>query len=67
MKQMNKILFVGDKPSSKNIDANQAFLGTQSHKRLLRLIIPFDGKFNIDYGNSHTEQLIEEIKKWSEG
>lgn len=32
------ILFVGDSPSSKNIDKNKAFIGTQSYKVLSKWI-----------------------------
>ena len=32
------IIFVGDKPSSKNIDPKVPFVGTQSYKRLLEWI-----------------------------
>lgn len=32
------ILFVGDKPSSKNLDQKVAFVGTKSHTRLLKWV-----------------------------
>ena len=41
---MEKIVFVGDKPSAKNIDPNVPFVGTQSYKRLLDWIF----RMNID-------------------
>lgn len=36
------IIFVGDKPSKKNIDPNIPFVGTQSYKRLLEWIWQMD-------------------------
>ncbi len=41
---MEKIVFVGDKPSDKNLDPNIPFVGTQSYKKLLDWIF----KMNID-------------------
>lgn len=37
-----KIVFVGDKPSSKNLDSNVPFVGTQSYKVLLQWIWEMD-------------------------
>lgn len=36
------IVFVGDQPSSKNIDPNVPFVGTQSYKKLLEWIWEMD-------------------------
>jgi len=41
---MEAIVFVGDKPSDKNLDPNVPFVGTQSYKKLLDWIF----KMNID-------------------
>ena len=40
------IIFVGDKPSKKNIDSRIAFVGTQSYKRLLEWIFKMDIDIN---------------------
>jgi uracil-DNA glycosylase len=41
---MERIVFVGDKPSAKNLDPNVPFVGTQSYKKLLDWIF----KMNLD-------------------
>lgn len=38
------VMFVGDEPSSKNVDNNVAFVGTASYKRLLKWI----GELDLD-------------------
>lgn len=43
------IIFVGDQPSSKNVDPNIPFVGTQSYKRLLEWIWEMD----VDINNVH--------------
>ena len=57
---MIKVVFVGDAPSSKNIDPNVAFIGTPSHKNLIGWL----AKLNCnDYIliNSNTEYNLEKI------
>lgn len=44
---MSYIVFVGDKPSSKNLDPKIPFVGTRSYKTLLNWII----ELNIDISN----------------
>lgn len=40
------IIFVGDKPSAKNVDTTVPFVGTQSYKRLLEWIWEMDLSIN---------------------
>lgn len=37
-----KVLFVGDQPSSKNVDSDLPFVGTPSYKRLLQWVAELD-------------------------
>jgi uracil-DNA glycosylase len=51
----HKIIFVGDKPSSKNLNKDTPFIGTPSHANLLKWI---DSLLIEDYVllNSHTDK-----------
>lgn len=42
-----RVLFIGDEPSSRNVDENIPFVGTPSYKRLLRWI----GELDLDIRN----------------
>lgn len=65
---MIKILFVGDKPSTKNTTAEQAFVGTHSHTRLLEwqkymFIKPED--IEVTYVNSVSKQDVHTISSFT--
>src|SRR5690348_1824720 len=58
---MKNILFVGDQPSSKNIDPNVAFIGTMSHKVLNQWIeILKVNKATLE--NSYSQPCQDKIK-----
>ena len=57
------IVFVGDKPSTKNTDLNVPFIGTQSHKTLLKWI-EYLGINEYILFNSHTEQELIEFESF---
>lgn len=46
-----KVLFIGDKPSSKNVNQDVPFVGTSSYKRLLKWI----GELDLDIQNVRLE------------
>lgn len=48
------VVLVGDRPSSKNLDKSIAFVGTQSYKRLLR-ILQLAGLETFVLCNAYTE------------
>lgn len=56
-----KVVFVGDKPSSKNIDRNIAFVGTQSYKRLIKWIVALKVK-HYHLFNSNDQRDLDYIK-----
>jgi len=55
-----KVLFVGDRPSSKNTYAHIPFVGTPSHKVLLGWYQPLGVKAPALY-NSHTAALLSKV------
>lgn len=55
------IIFVGDRPSAKNIDPNIPFVGTKSYKKLLEWIKILEIE-NYVLLNSHTEIDIFHVK-----
>ena len=61
---MIKIIFVGDKPSSKNTHPDVAFIGTPSHRNLVRWIGVLDC-FNYLLINSETHNNMKDIKQVS--
>lgn len=58
---MTKVLFVGDKPSAKNLDPELAFVGTLSHKTLMQWVGELDCSGDYRVLNSHTNVLINDI------
>lgn len=54
------IIFVGDKPSAKNIDPDVPFVGTQSYKRLLEWIWNMD----IDISDVFTVNATDNFYHW---
>lgn len=61
-----KVLFVGDRPSSRNKSIDVPFVGTASYKRLKDweryLIVASD--IEVSYSNSHTLKDLENILKF---
>jgi len=62
----NKIIFVGDKPSTKNLDSNVPFVGTQSYKKLLEWIWEMDIDIH-DVKIINKEDVARESLKYSRG
>lgn len=64
---MKKVIFVGDKPSSRNLNPKIAFVGTPSHKTLKSWIenIQKGLLFTMQYEliNSDTKECIKNLKK----
>lgn len=63
------IIFVGDRPSAKNIDPQVPFIGTQSGKRLRKWIAMistelavFDIEPKFHFTNSHNKEELEKLK-----
>lgn len=52
-----KVLFIGDKPSSKNVDEDIPFVGTPSYKRLLKWI----GELDLDIHHVRLENKVGDI------
>lgn len=53
-----KVLFIGDEPSSKNVDPAVPFVGTASYKRLLKWI----GELDLDIQNVQLLNTDDEIR-----
>lgn len=58
---MTKVVFVGDKPSSKNKDPNVAFVGTPSFNRIVKWLDVIKLK-GIKLLNSHNEKQLNIVK-----
>ena len=58
---MIKVVFVGDKPSSKNLSEDIPFVGAQCFKRLTEWIRKIDPDFYLVY-NSEMNWQLDEIK-----
>jgi uracil-DNA glycosylase len=57
------IVFVGDKPSAKNVDPNVPFVGTQSYKNLLQWIWELDISVNeVKMYNKDSLELLSLMK-----
>jgi hypothetical protein len=55
---MIKVVFVGDKPSSKNFDPNVAFIGTQSYVNLCKWIAKLDiNEFMLTNSYTNDDQI----------
>ena len=63
-----KALFVGDAPSSKNLDKKIAFIGTPSHLNLQKWLkfLGFYGTDNYLMINSHNQEELRKIKAHSQ-
>lgn len=59
---MNKVVFVGDQPSSKNKDPNIAFVGTPSFNRIVKWLDVIKLK-GVKLVNSHNENQLKIIKQ----
>jgi uracil-DNA glycosylase len=56
------VLFVGDRPSSKNLDTKVAFVGTKSHAKLLSWIKALGPDVTYDTVNSTDEDLLRYLE-----
>lgn len=60
-----KLLIVGDKPSTKNLDPNVPFIGTHSYKRLVKwMCYLFVTDVNVEYVNSVSNEDLIKIKNF---
>lgn len=59
---MNKVVFVGDQPSSKNKDPNVAFVGTPSFNRIAKWLDVIKLS-EVKLINSHNETQLNIVKK----
>lgn len=65
---MTKVVFVGDKPSKKNLHKDLAFVGTISYKTLMNWITELDCSGNYTMINSHTSLLLDMAEyEWLNG
>jgi len=55
---VNKVVFVGDKPSTKNLDPNVAFVGTRSYDTLTEWCNTMNIPFRI-FVNSESTDIID--------
>ena len=67
---MNYVLFIGDKPSAKNVSDDVAFVGTKSYSRLLTWIDKMNLSVNqVQLANKgdvyHIRSWVEDIHSWN--
>lgn len=62
MSNNNFVVFVGDKPSTKNKNKNIAFVGTKSYKKLLEWIYLLDLDINVVYMCNKSDVTLKNCK-----